>query len=176
MMLDELRGPECPVCGADMEHKRSTAIYCSARCRSAATHRLVAEARAEARQGKTCATCGVGFVAGRIDQLYCSKSCMDKAGRARRMAARPERPYVVCGGAFHPAGAAKEAKTCSRPCADALCRETWRAGAPEGRTCAVCGAPFVASRRDRMYCSRACVSRAHWARKVAVRPERPARR
>jgi hypothetical protein len=144
MRLEDLRGPQCAECGADIEHKRAHAIYCSRSCKDAVRRRLESEARAEARQGKTCAVCGIPFVARRPERLYCSRSCTDKAHLARKVAARPERACVVCGTPFRPMGVAREAKTCSRPCAVVL----WRAtrGCPSGSTAVPLG---VRPRRPR---------------------------
>lgn len=123
MRLEDLRGPQCAECGADIEHRRAHAIYCTRACKDAARIRLESEARAEARKGKTCAVCGKPFVAGRLDRLYCSKPCIDKAHRVRKVAARPERPCVICGAIFHPKGAKSARATCSAACGVVL----WRA-------------------------------------------------
>lgn len=68
---------------------------------------------------------------------------------------------------------------CGRQCAnryfnglrDAALRE-----ARQGRTCALCGTPFEAKRRDRRFCSDRCAGRAWRARKRGGAPNVPSAR
>ena len=105
MRLEDLRGPSCVVCGADMEGRRSHAIYCSPRCRSIAYVAAESAALAEARAGRTCPTCGRTFDARRSDQRHCCNECMMKPHRRRwedsQDAAR-ERSCSWCGKTCHP--------------------------------------------------------------------------
>lgn len=101
MKLEDMAGPVCTVCGADMEGRRSHAIYCSWQCRA----RRYADLEREARAGRTCPTCGKTFDARRRDQTHCCHECMMKPHRRRwedaQDAAR-ERSCAWCGKTCHP--------------------------------------------------------------------------
>lgn len=65
---------------------------------------------------------------------------------------------VQCGAAFQRRGASLPSGFCSRHCL-----EVWRgdAFAGEQRKCVVCDAPYMATKRVQLYCSKRCNVRAH---------------
>ena len=74
---------DCAQCGQTFVAKRSTARFCSTRCRMAA-HRIAHKAKDPAPALVTvCVVCGREFQPKRAGAKYCSKACNQKMYRRR---------------------------------------------------------------------------------------------
>jgi hypothetical protein len=80
--LDDLRGPECLVCGAPLEGKRGDAIYCSVTCTNKHFWQLEKAALIEARKLRPpCPECGKPVpLSKKGGAIYCSEPCRDRYG------------------------------------------------------------------------------------------------
>ena len=122
------------------------------KCKNAATHALVRQARAEARKGRICPMCG-GPVSDdvRADTIYCSKLCQRRASKAYARGKR-EKTCAHCGKPFF---AHRDAQRfCSVQCGH-------KAAPIEPKPCAHCGAMFK-GRQGQRFCGKACATAARW--------------
>jgi predicted nucleic acid-binding Zn ribbon protein len=131
IQLDDLPGDGCAFCGADLEHKRVYAIYCTRECKDRHRRHLEQEAAREAKAGNTCISCGEMIPTDRrADTLFCSKSCYDKVSYARckgqqRGETRKGRACATCGGPV-PETLRAGTKYCGGECRDKADRQRKR--------------------------------------------------
>ena len=79
----------CHQCGESFQPKRSTARFCSARCRKAAQReRSTGPAQGDPYLMK-CTICQVEFLATRADARFCCSTCRTYAHRQREDAYKP---------------------------------------------------------------------------------------
>lgn len=99
---DRLR--QCPVCDAQIDLRRGS-VYCSLRCRSAASKRRHRDITAPYVRRSFCIACGAELHAGRrAGSKYCSEECGDRFYRAPdRFACRFGRTCERCGERLAPA-------------------------------------------------------------------------
>lgn len=149
MNLDDLAGPTCPQCGADIpEHKRADTVYCSRRCVQRAYDALVSQARRDAKANRPpCKLCGTPLAHERIaTAIYCSRACSMVAHNA---IARYPGTCQHCGCDFM--ANQKYQRFCSLPCRDiAVLRKH------HPRACTNCGSPYQPKNDRSKYCSRRC--------------------
>jgi predicted nucleic acid-binding Zn ribbon protein len=73
---------KCRLCGRIFTASRPQALYCSAKCKSAALLRKRRET-GRRRRHRRCPRCGKVFVARRSDGVYCSNACRQAVHRKR---------------------------------------------------------------------------------------------
>lgn len=149
--LDDLRGPECVVCGASIEGKRSDARYCSARCYNRELSKMQSDALLASKANRPpCRICGNPIPAHEpANRIYCSLRCMKEATN-RRIRVRLAKPCLVCGKAIsttHP-----DQKYCSRRCLYKAQKVVTR------RTCRSCGKRFEQRKAKQKYCCHECAA------------------
>jgi predicted nucleic acid-binding Zn ribbon protein len=151
--LDDLRGPECVVCGASIEGKRSDARYCSAKCYNLEAGQMESEALLAAKANRPpCRICGGAIpISAPINRIYCSLAC-NKEATNRRIRERLAKPCLICGKAIsttHP-----DQKYCSRRCLYKAQKVVKR------RTCRSCGKHFQQRKAKQKYCCHECAAAA----------------
>lgn len=157
--LDDLRGPECRVCGASIEHRRSDASYCSDQCYRLEYHQFEKDARLASKANRPpCRTCGTTIpVEAQARRIFCSQAC-GKVASNQRTRERLARPCQVCGKTISTTHAGQ--KYCSRRClykAQKILRP---------RTCRPCGKRFTPRKAKQQYCCHEC---AGIARRTAIK-------
>lgn len=164
LTLDDLKGPECKVCGASLEGKRADAVFCSYKCFMADYELIRRAATREAKQGRTCGFCKAPMsVEMTAKAIYCSESCQQKARYYRIKSA----PCVckTCGSAF--LGRLPSDKYCSPACRRAEGLRVRSLSWKPKMTCERCGTPF-AQRPNGKHCSQKCRMLANAERRAKV--------
>ncbi|MCO6385909.1 hypothetical protein [Aliihoeflea sp. 40Bstr573] len=153
LTLDDLKGPECPRCGASLEGKRADAVFCSYECFMADYADIQKAAIREAKRGRKCAHCtGEISVEKNSKAIYCSNLCQQRACHEVRRTRFPG-TCQICGDDFN--GHNARQKYCSPRCRAksglAVRALKWK---PK-MTCERCGTPF-AQRPNGKHCSQKC--------------------
>jgi len=171
MRLDELAGPTCERCGAEIpefgpsgqRRKRVEARHCSKRCAALSYHALQSAAILESKADRPpCAFCRGPVAASRNRRaIYCSAEC----ARAANAFARYPGTCGHCGRGFLAMNPSQ--RFCSTRCRDeAVLRKHWP------RTCIRCGAEYQPRRAGAKYCSIRCAAE----HREATRRAEPTRR
>lgn len=88
LSLDDLRGPECEMCGNPIpEGKRSDALHCSRKCTTAHVNHLIKLATLEKKAKRSpCLVCGAAITAATNgNRRYCSVRCRGKMAYSKRV-------------------------------------------------------------------------------------------
>ncbi len=153
--LDGLRGPECVVCGASIENRRSDARYCSTRCYNLEARQMERDALLAVKANRPpCRICGTPIPPDEpANRIYCSRACNKEASN-RAIRTRLEKPCLMCGqpiSTTHP-----DQKYCSRRCFD----KARTVLVP--RICPPCGKTFQPRKAKQKYCCHECAAAARW--------------